>query len=54
MKEKIVKCHISKVKRSAHAWFPPELENGKAFSSQGNVREFCQDWKSQGILLIIL
>ena len=22
--------------------------NGKAFSSQGNVREFCQDWKSQG------
>ena len=23
-------------------------KNGKAFSSQGKVREFCQDWKSQG------
>ena len=22
--------------------------NGKAFSSQGKVREFCQDWKSLG------
>ena len=29
-------------------------ENGKAFSSQGKVREFWQDWKSQGILLKIL
>ena len=29
-------------------------ENGKAFSSQGKFREFCQDWKSQGILLKIL
>ena len=29
-------------------------ENGKAFSSQGKVREFCQDWKSQGILPKIL
>ena len=29
-------------------------KNGKAFFSQGNVREFCQDWKSQGILLKIL
>ena len=29
-------------------------KNGKAFSSQGKVREFCQDWKSQGILLKIL
>ena len=29
-------------------------ENGKAFSSQGKVREFRQDWKSQGILLKIL
>ena len=29
-------------------------ENGMAFSSQGKVREFCQDWKSQGILLKIL
>ena len=29
-------------------------QNGKAFSSQGKVREFCQDWKSQGILLKIL
>ena len=41
-------------------WFPPgleireNLENGKAFSSQGKVREFCQDWKSQGILPKIL
>ena len=24
------------------------LENGKAFSSQGKVREFWIDWKSQG------
>ena len=43
-----------------HTWFPPGLEirenwkNGKAFSSQGKVREFCQDWKSQGILPKIL
>ena len=29
-------------------------KNGKAFSSQGKVREFCQDWKSQGILPKIL
>ena len=29
-------------------------KNGKTFSSQGKVREFCQDWKSQGILLTIL
>ena len=29
-------------------------KNGKAFASQGKVREFCQDWKSQGILLKIL
>ena len=29
-------------------------KNVKAFSSQGKVREFCQDWKSQGILLKIL
>ena len=29
-------------------------KNGKAFSSQGKVREFCQDWKSQGLLLKIL
>ena len=29
-------------------------KNGKAFSSQGKVREFCQDWKSQGILAKIL
>ena len=29
-------------------------KNGKTFSSQGKVREFCQDWKSQGILLKIL
>ena len=29
-------------------------KNGKAFSSQGKVREFCQDWKSQGILSKIL
>ena len=29
-------------------------KDGKAFSSQGKVREFCQDWKSQGILLKIL
>ena len=37
-------------------WGPPGSapENGKAFSSQGKVREFCQDWKSQGILLKIL
>ena len=28
--------------------------NGKAFSSQGKVRKFLQDWKSQGILLKIL
>ena len=27
---------------------------GKMFSSQGKVVEFCQDWKSQGILLKIL
>ena len=36
-----------------YSWFPPGLEigetwkNGKAFSSQGKVTEFCQDWKSQ-------
>ena len=35
--------------KSAKTW-----KNGKAFSSQGKVREFCQDWKSQGILLKIL
>ena len=29
-------------------------KNGTAFSSQVKVREFCQDWKSQGILLKIL
>ena len=29
-------------------------KNGKAFSSQGKVMEFCQDWKSQGILPKIL
>ena len=29
-------------------------KNGKAFSSQGKVREFCQDWKIQGILPKIL
>ena len=29
-------------------------KNGKAFSSQGKVREICQDWKSQGILLKVL
>ena len=29
-------------------------KNGKAFSSQGKVREFCEDWKSQGILPKIL
>ena len=29
-------------------------KNRKAFSSQGKVREFFQDWKSQGILLKIL
>ena len=29
-------------------------KNGNAFSSQGKVSEFCQDWKSQGILLKIL
>ena len=29
-------------------------KNGKAFSSQGKVREFCQDWKSQEILPKIL
>ena len=29
-------------------------KNGKAFSSQGKVGEFCQDWKSQGIILKIL
>ena len=29
-------------------------KNGKAFSSQGKVREFCQDWKSRGILPKIL
>ena len=29
-------------------------ENGKAFSNQGKVREFGQDWKSLGILLKIL
>ena len=29
-------------------------KNGKAFSSQGKVGEFCQDWKSQGILPKIL
>ena len=23
-------------------------KNGKAFSSQGKVREFCRDWKNQG------
>ena len=37
-------------------WFPmglENLENGKAFFSQGKVGEFCQDWKSQGILLRI-
>ena len=28
-------------------------KNAKAFSSQGKVRVFCQDWKSQGILLKI-
>ena len=28
--------------------FPLRLENGKAFSSQGKVREFPTDWKSQG------
>ena len=27
---------------------------GRHFSSQGKVREFCQDWNSQGILLKIL
>ena len=26
------------------------LENGRAFSSQVKVMEFCSDWKSQGIL----
>ena len=37
-----------------HSWFPPgleireNLENGKTFSSQGKVREFCQDWKNKG------
>ena len=38
-------------------WFPLGLENrenGKTFSSQGKVREFFQDWRSQGILLKIL
>ena len=29
-------------------------KNEKAFSSQGKIREFCQDWKSLGILLEIL
>ena len=29
-------------------------KNGKAFSSQGKVRKFCQDRKSQLILLKIL
>ena len=29
-------------------------KNGKAFSSQVKVGEFCQDWKSRGILLKIL
>ena len=29
-------------------------ENGRAFSSKGKVRKFCQDWKSQGILPKIL
>ena len=29
-------------------------KNGKAFSSRGKVTEFCQDWKSQRILLKIL
>ena len=29
-------------------------KNGKVFSIQGKVREFCQDWKSQGIVLKIL
>ena len=29
-------------------------KNKKAFSRQGKVGEFCQDWKNQGILLKIL
>ena len=29
-------------------------KNGKVFSSRGKVGEFCQDWKSQVILLRIL
>ena len=29
------------------SWFPPELENEKAFSIQGKVRKFCQDWKNK-------
>ena len=29
-------------------------KNGKTFSSQGKVREFCEDWRSQGILLKML
>ena len=29
-------------------------KNGKTFSSQGKVREFCADWKSQGNLDKIL
>ena len=29
-------------------------KNGKTFSSQGKIREFWTDWKSQGILPKIL
>ena len=35
-------------------WDWKTWKNRKAFSSQGNIREFCQDRKSQGILLKIL
>ena len=41
--------HGSRDLESGKTW-----KNGKAFSSQGNVREICQDWKSQGILPKIL
>ena len=50
--DKIQRSHVHGSHRdwkSGKTW-----KNGKAFSSQGKVREFCQDWKNQGILPKIL
>ena len=36
--------HLEPILQSSHS----DWENGKAFSSQGKVKEFLTDWKSQG------